>query len=203
LILERAQQLLPIEAFARTLQRQFRKRLETGFSAGVLAQSDQRRAPPFRWDLVVEQCAQAAENRLGRVDVRQQETLPQIEGLQPLMIRLDQDFEILTDEWIRFGREPSLQFLLPAREAFPHPRAAIRRQHRDLIVESLDADRRSTFRRKLRLLLQQPACVFIAAGDPCRCRLRRRRSGLSRQGQHRSNDDRGKGQCVAQSLTHQ
>ena len=56
------------------------ERLEARLGAGVLAQPDQCRPPPLLRHLIVEQRAQAVEDRLGRVDVRQQQLLADVEA---------------------------------------------------------------------------------------------------------------------------
>ncbi len=81
LSLERPQQFLLSEALAHALERKFRERLETRLSARVLTQPDEGSTAPVGWNLIIQQGAKAAEDRLRGVDVWQQETLAKVEGL--------------------------------------------------------------------------------------------------------------------------
>ena len=90
------------EPLAHALHGELGERLEARLGAGVLAQARQRRPAPLLRHLIVEQRAQAVEDGLRRVDVRQQQLLADVEAVPLLPDRFDQDLEVLANQ-----RDPS------------------------------------------------------------------------------------------------
>ena len=142
--------------------------------AGVLAHPHQRRRPPRRSDLIVEQAAHAAEDEPGQGVVGHDQPLVQLRAFDVPLRRIDQDRQVLRHQRIRFARLAPLQLGQRVLRRLPQPLAVAGREVRDLVVDAGDAEPRRQLGDEAGLYVEQQLRVLVAALDPGSCGRRRR-----------------------------
>ena len=88
---------------------QLRERLVAFLHPGVAAQAHQRRFPPLRRHLIVEQHAHALEHRARRAEERHHQLVVELRPLHVLLGGVDQDLEVLLDQRVLLAGEALLQ----------------------------------------------------------------------------------------------
>ncbi len=136
--------------------------------AGVLAQPHQRRRVPLLGHAVVEQGADAVEDRLRQVEDRQEDAALQLDVLGHLLRLGEHDVEVLQHRRVALGGAPALQLGGGLGDGAQELRVTVERQREDLLVEPLDAEGARLLRREARLGGEQDLGVRVAALDPSR-----------------------------------